>query len=324
MSDQKQKTMVITLSVISNSILVILKLLVGWLSGSISILSESVHSGIDLLASLIAFFAVKKSGKPADEKHPFGHDKIENISGFVEAMLIFIAAGWIIYEAIKKLIHPQAVEFLGMGMAVMLFSSVINIIVSKLLFNIGRKTESVAIQANACHLQMDVWTSAGVMIGLGLIWLNEALFKGIHFHWIDPVAAIIVAALIIKAAYDLTHQSIHDLLDSSLSDDEIECIRNNIVAYCSQICGFHHLRTRKAGKNRFIEFHLIVKDNMTVGVSHQLATMITEKIQEQIPSANVNIHIEPCGNMYCSDTCIKGCLLTTEERENGSVVSTLI
>ncbi|MFH1860717.1 MAG: cation diffusion facilitator family transporter, partial [bacterium] len=113
MSDQKQKIMVIILSVISNSILVILKLLVGLLSGSISILSESVHSGIDLLASVIAFFAVKNSGKPADEKHPFGHDKIENISGFVEAMLIFIAAGWIIYEAVGKLIHPQAVESLG-------------------------------------------------------------------------------------------------------------------------------------------------------------------------------------------------------------------
>ncbi|MFH1860981.1 MAG: cation diffusion facilitator family transporter, partial [bacterium] len=223
-------------------------------------------------------------------------------------------AGWIIYEAVGKLIHPQAVESLGLGMAVMLFSCVINIIISKLLFNIGRKTESMAIQADAYHLQTDIWTSAGVMAGLGLIWLSETLWQGMHFHWIDPVIAIMVAVLIIKAAYDLTHQSIHDLLDSSLSADEIEYIRTNIVACGSQICGFHHLRTRKAGKNRFIEFHLIVENNMTVEASHQLTIVITKKIQEQIPCVNVNIHIEPCGNEYCNDICIKGCLLTPEER----------
>ncbi|PIP40930.1 cation transporter [Candidatus Desantisbacteria bacterium CG_4_9_14_3_um_filter_40_11] len=315
MSEQKQKTAVIIFSVASNSILVILKLLIGWLTGSISILSEAVHSGIDLLAALIAFFAVRNSGKPADEKHPFGHDKIENISGLVEAMLIFMAAGWIIYEAVKKLIKPEPLEALGWGMAVMLFSSVINIIVSKRLFKIGRKTESMAIQADACHLQMDVWTSAGVMTGLGLIWLSEILWKGMHFHWIDPIAAIIVAVLIIKAAYDLTHQSIHDLLDSSLTADEIEHICTNIMAYCPQIHGFHRLRTRKAGKNRFIEFHLKVKRDMTVEESHHLTTIITEKIQEQIPIANVNIHIEPCRHEYCSDICIKGCLLTPEKRD---------
>ncbi|MBI4777544.1 cation transporter [Candidatus Desantisbacteria bacterium] len=315
MSDQKQKIIVAIVSVISNSILVILKLLVGWVSGSISILSESVHSGIDLLASLIAFFAVKNSGKPADEKHPFGHDKIENISGFVEAILIFMAAGWIIYEAVKKLIKPQALEFLGLGMAVMLLSCVANIIVSRLLFNIGRKTESVAIQADACHLQMDVWTSVGVMVGLGIIWLSETIWKGMHFHWIDPVFAIIVAVLIIKAAYDLTRQSIHDLLDSSLSDDEVNFIRT-IITNDSQIHGFHRLRTRKAGKNRFVEFHLIVKSDMTVEASHQLTTIITKKIQEQIPCANVNIHIEPCSDKYCSDICMEGCLIAHERAED--------
>ena len=171
MYSERRKLRVALLSVVSNITLVLLKLVTGLASGSVSILSEAVHSGSDLLASLIAFFSVKTASQPADSKHPFGHGKIENISGTVEALLIFLAAAWIIWEAIDKLVHPQPIETLGWGIGVMLASTLVNIAVSEMLFTVGRETDSVALEADAWHLRTDVYTSAGVMVSLALIWL---------------------------------------------------------------------------------------------------------------------------------------------------------
>ena len=173
----KRKASVARLSVISNTTLMLLKLAVGLAIGSVSVISEAIHSGMDLLAAIIALFAVKISGKPADQHHPFGHGKVENISGTVEALLIFLAAIWIIYEAIKKLLNPQPLEDVGWGVAVMFVSAMVNIFVSRTLFKVGKETDSVALQADAWHLHTDVYTSAGVMAGLGIIWLGSFLFR---------------------------------------------------------------------------------------------------------------------------------------------------
>ncbi|MEN6375455.1 MAG: cation diffusion facilitator family transporter [Smithella sp.] len=164
------------LSVISNSALVTMKFVVGLVIGSVSIISEAIHSGVDLLASIIALFSVKTSSKPADKNHSFGHGKIENISGTVESLLIFAAAGWIIYEAFQKISKPAPIDNLGWGIGVMLTSSVVNIIVLQRLFKIGRETNSIALQADAWHLRTDVYTSAGVMIGLVLMWCGQLFF----------------------------------------------------------------------------------------------------------------------------------------------------
>ncbi|MCE5322590.1 cation diffusion facilitator family transporter [bacterium] len=301
MDHASRKSSVALLSVVSNTILVIMKLAIGLLIGSVSVISEAIHSGVDLLAALIAFFAVKSSGQPADKEHPFGHGKIENISGTIEALLIFLAAGWIIWEAVHKLLHPQPLESVGWGVGVMLISALANMFVSHMLFKVGRQTDSVALKADAWHLRTDVYTSAGVMAGLGLIWLAEAVFPGEHFHWIDPVAAMAVALLIIRAAYELTVKSGRDLLDVSLPDDE----ERWIVDYLSQIDtvkGFHHLRTRKAGSERFVEFHLLVDPNMSVEQSHQIADEITQGIRERFIGTAVTIHIEPCDGR-CGPDC---------------------
>jgi cation diffusion facilitator family transporter len=178
------------LSVISNVALMMMKLAVGFAIGSVAIISEGIHSGMDLLAAFIALFSVKKSSQPADRSHPFGHGKVENISGTIEAVLIFLAAGWIIYEAVRKLIHPMPLKIFGWGVGVMLFSAMVNTVVSRLLFKVGKETDSVALLADAWHLRTDVYTSAGVMVSLILIWMGEAVFKGIHFDWLDPVAAL--------------------------------------------------------------------------------------------------------------------------------------
>jgi cation diffusion facilitator family transporter len=166
---QRRKTRVAWLSVASNTALVAAKVVVGLAIGSVSVLSEAIHSGMDLLAAAIALFAVRRSGVPADSDHQFGHGKAESISCLAEALLIFGAAGWIVYEAVDKLIHPRQIELASLGVAVMLLSSLVNWFVSASLFRVGRETDSQALLADAWHLRTDVYTSAGVMVGLSLV-----------------------------------------------------------------------------------------------------------------------------------------------------------
>jgi cation diffusion facilitator family transporter len=314
MDTQRLKARTAVLSVVSNTMLVVMKLIVGLLIGSVSIISEAIHSGFDLLAAVIALFSVKTSSIPADGDHPFGHGKVENISGTIEAILIFVAAIWIVVEAVKKLMHPEPIETIGWGIGVMLFSTVVNIAVSQRLFKVGRETDSIALQADAWHLRTDVYTSAGVMVSLTLIWIGQWLFPGNNFFWLDPVSAICVALLIIKAAYDLTVQSAKDLLDVHLPGVEVGWIRQCIIDHKSDIRGFHDLRTRKAGHFRFVEFHMQVDPNMSVMDSHDITKVLKKRIITQFPGTTVTIHIEPCDSI-CVDKCIEGCLLPEEKRQ---------
>ena len=287
--------------------------MVGFLSGSVSIISESIHSAVDLVAAIIAMFSVKTSSIPADRKHPFGHGKFENMSGTIEALLIFIAASWIIFEAIKKIMNPQSIEYVGWGVGVMLVSALVNVGVSKMLFKVGRETDSIALEADAWHLRTDVYTSAGVMISLALIWMGDQLFPDVELDWLDPAAAIGVALLIFKAAYDLTMRSAKDLLDVQLPVEEVAWVRRLIMEHSPVIHGFHQLRTRKAGNFRFVEFHLKVDPHMSVMDSHDITKVLKKKIGAQFPGTTVTIHIEPCDS-ECVDKCIEGCLLPEEAR----------
>jgi cation diffusion facilitator family transporter len=313
---QKRKERVAMLSVMSNSFLVVFKVIVGIAIGSVSIMSEAIHSGMDLLAAIIAMFSVKTSSVPADERHPFGHGKIENISGFVEALLIFVAAFWIIFEALKKLNSPQVMENAGWGVGVMLFSSVMNYIVSRKLFQVGKEAESIALQADAWHLRTDVYTSVGVMTALSVIWLGHRFFPDPDIHWLDPVAAIFVAVLILHAAYELTVNSIRDLMDVQLPSEEEKYIRDIIINH-PRICGFHQLRTRKAGHIRFVEFHIKVDSHMTVHDSHNITKILKQDIRKKFTDCVITIHIEPCDG-ECSDVCLSGCLLP-EDKEPRSL-----
>jgi len=293
MTKQTQKTRVALLSVASNTTLVVLKLIVGLFIGSVAVVAEAVHSGVDLVAALIAYYAVQESGKPADGDHPFGHGKVENVSGVIEALLIFVAAGWIVYEAVQKLVSVHIVEAVGWGVGVMALSVAMNTVVSSLLFKVGKATDSVALQADAWHLRTDVWTSAGVMLGLGLMWVGERAFPGVHFHWLDPVAAIVVAVLIVRAAYKLTLASGRDLLDVVLPSDEEQWIQAYLAGLEPPVHGYHGLRTRKAGSDRFVELHLLVTPEMTVVDSHAITEFVTRDIQERLPECHVTVHIEP-------------------------------
>jgi cation diffusion facilitator family transporter len=309
-----RKTSTAVLSVLSNSVLIILKVVVGVLIGSVAVLSEAIHSGVDLIAALIAFLAVRASGRAADERHPYGHGKYENISGTIEALLIFVAAIWIIYEAVRKLISPQPIDTPAWGVVVMLISAIVNSLVSRRLFKVGKATDSVALQADAWHLRTDVYTSVGVMVGLLVIWIVNLISPGIDIQWLDAAIAIVVALMILKAAWDLTRKSARDLLDVSLPEEDVRWIGEYLTGTCPQVRSFHNLRTRKAGSNRFIDFHVAVDDKMSVGEAHALGDEIVLAIKDRLPESHIHIHIEPC-DYSCKDSCVNGC--SVEDRERG-------
>ena len=313
MAFEKRKMMVALLSIFSNAFLVAGKLIVGFLIGSVSVISEAIHSGVDLLASIIAFLAVRSSGKPADDQHPYGHGKWENISGAVEALLIFVAAGWIIYESIHKLLHPADLPQAGLGVVLMLISATMNLIVSHFLFKVGEQTESMALLADGWHLRTDVYTSLGVMVGLGFIWLGGFLFKDINLLWLDPLVAMAVAVLILRAAWKLVRDSLRDLLDESLPAPEQEWISNRVRELQPAVRSYHKLRTRRSGATRFIDLHLVVDPRMTVENSHQISHQLAAEIRAHFPDSSVIAHIEPCDGR-CPKMCVDSCLLSPSER----------
>jgi len=306
MNNSRRKSRVAALSVFSNSVLVIFKLIVGLYTGAVSILSEAIHSGVDLIAALIAFFAVRAAGKPADEKHTFGHGKFENLSAAIEGLLIFVAAGWIIYESTNKLIFPEPVNNLQWGIVVMGVSSITNIIVSRKLFKIGRETDSAALLADGWHLLTDVWTSAGVAVGLAVYMLGRWYFPELNLNWIDPLIAMGVAGLIIKAAWELTSEAVTYLLDGSLPKEEEKTITSIIEQMTPQVMNFHNFKTRKAGAERFVEFHLVVNKSLSVKDAHDICDEITGRIKVNFPKTEVMIHTEPCLDEcggICKGTC---------------------
>ncbi|MCL5958205.1 MAG: cation diffusion facilitator family transporter [Chloroflexi bacterium] len=280
------KSRAAALSIASNSILIILKLVVGISIGSVSVVSEAIHSGIDLVAAVIAFFSVRISDRPPDEDHPYGHGKVENVSGSVEAALILVAAFTIVYEAGRKIVFGIEIEFVGLGIAVMLASSVVNLFVSRYLGRVARETDSVALEADACHLHTDVITSAGVLGGLVLVQITG-------WAMLDPIFAIGVAIVIARVAWDLTRKSSPGLLDSKLPEHEEQQIRSVLSDHQTSFIGFHGLRSRKAGSQRLVDLHLVVDDEVSVNQAHSLCDHLEEEIVSQLPNTDVTIHVEP-------------------------------
>jgi cation diffusion facilitator family transporter len=268
-----------------------MKLIVGLASGAVSIISEAIHSLTDLVAALMAYFSIRIAGRPADEEHPYGHEKVENISGVVEALLILVAAGFIIAESVKKLISGEGMANLELGVAVMLVSGIVNILVSRRLYKVAREEESVALEADALHLRTDVYSSLGVAGGLLAIVVLE---KAFHFAWaarLDPIVAMVIALFIAKEAWDMVGRAFGPLLDASMSEKDLEAI-NRVVAARPGLEA-HSLRTRKAGGRKHVDFHLGLPPEMTVAEAHALCDSIEAEIEAALGNTSVVIHIEP-------------------------------
>jgi len=301
------------LSVASNSVLVVAKLITGLGIGSVAVISEAIHSAVDLLAALIAWFAVTKAGRPADDGHAYGHGKIENLSAVIEALLIVGASAWIIVEAVQKLLKPTLVDNPGWGVLVMGVSAGLNLVVSRYLMRVGKQFDSIALQADAWHLRTDVLTSAGVMLALAVIWAG-ARFAGADLWWVDPVVAIAVAMLILKAAFELTWDAGGDLLDQGLPPAEQEWIRELLKGFLPRISGFHDLRTRKAGMHRFVDVHIAVEATQTVGQAHEIAEEVEQGIISRFHGSTVTVHLDPC-DLRCPPRCLSGCLMGAKRNE---------
>lgn len=288
------KTQVASMSVISNTFLTLAKVIIGVISGSVSILSEGIHSGIDLVASFIALFAVRESGKPADSRHTYGHGKIENVSGTIEAALIFVAAVMIIFEAFQKIhkIMDGGEGYVGdqsLGLVIMGFSALMNLAVSTRLMKVAKQTNSVALEADALHLRTDVFTSAGVFSGLLLIRITG-------WTILDPIIAFGVALMIIKASLDLTKEAFSPLVDVSLPENEREIIVQVLQLHAEEFVEFHKLRTRKSGAERQVDLHLVVAKYTPVVDVHELCDTIEQEINEKLQGTHILIHVEPCSS----------------------------
>ncbi len=291
------------LSVVSNTLLVALKLFVGIVTGAVSIVSEAAHSAVDLIAALVAYFAVKKSGKPPDSQHAYGHGKIENLSAAFEAVLIVLAALWIVYESVGKIKQPHAPEFLEYGLIVMALSVAVNYWVSNKLYQVARLTGSHALEADALHLRADIWTSVGVFIGLVIIKLT-------NLYWLDPLIAIAVAVIVFKAGFNMTMKSIYELTDVSLPEAEEESIRSIVYSHPAVIA-FHQLRTRRSGSFRLIDMHIVLQKDMHLDKAHEVCDEIEESIKTEFAPCDVIIHLEPCdyheGFGACPADCSENC-----------------
>jgi cation diffusion facilitator family transporter len=277
------------LSVASNSLLIALKIAAGAITGSIAIITEAAHSSIDLLASVIALVSVRKADEPPDPEHPYGHEKVENLAAAIEGMLILVGAAIIVYEATRRLVVGAHVEHLGVGIAVIGVSTVVNLGVSGYLGRRARDFGSAALAGDAAHLRADALTSLGVLAGLGLVQLTgNAVF--------DPIAALVVAAAIVFAGLRILTGSSRVLVDEAPPPEELDRIEAAIArARPPEVVGYHKLRARRAGTRRYIDLHVQFRSGTTLEDAHSLAHRLRSAIEGEIPGSEVLIHVEPEG-----------------------------
>ena len=282
-----RKTRAAAISIASNCILIALKLVAGAVTGSIAIITEAIHSGIDLMASLVAYFSVRKADEPPDESHPYGHEKVENVAAGIEGMLILVGAGIIIYEAVRRLIDQTGIENLGFGIAVIGFSMVANFAVSGYLYRQARVTDSPALEADAAHLRTDAFTSGGVLVALVLVEITGT-------EELDAITALIVAVAIVWAGIQILSRSSRVLVDEALPEPELAAVRAAIDEFGSdEVIGFHKLRARRAGSRRYVDLHVQFRSGTTLERAHELAHELQRAIRGRLRGADVLIHLEP-------------------------------
>jgi cation diffusion facilitator family transporter len=276
-----------TVSIVSNATLIALKLAAGAITGSIAIITEAVHSSIDLVASVIAWASVRKADEPADEDHPYGHEKVENVAAGIEGMLILVGAGIIIYESVRRLVDVSPVENLGVGIAVIGVSAVANLGVSTYLYRRARETDSPALEGDAAHLRTDAATSLGVLLALVLV-------KTTGVQELDAITALVVAGAIVVAGVRILSRSSRVLMDEALPPSELEAVREAVDDLgAPEVAGFHKLRARRAGSRRYVDLHVQFRDGTTLRRAHDLTHDLEAAIRARLRGADVLIHLEP-------------------------------
>jgi cation diffusion facilitator family transporter len=275
------------LSVVAALATIVLKTIAWWATGSVGLLSDALESIVNLAAALLALTMLRVAASPPDENHPYGFSKAEYFAAGIEGALIVLAAAGILASAIPRLIEPQPLDSPGLGLGLSVAASGINLAVGLLLIRIGRQHHSIALEADGHHLMTDVWTSAGVVIGVALVFVTGWLR-------LDPLVALGVAAHIVWTGLRLMRRSWRGLLDAAIPSEDTGEVTKLFAEYSKRYgVSFHALRTRQAGKRRFISFHFLVPDAWTVAQAHRLSEEIEERIRSLVPHASIFTHIEP-------------------------------
>lgn len=275
------------LSVAASVVTIVLKVGAWWLTGSVGLLSDAAESLVNLVAAIVALVALTIAERPADDDHQFGHSKAEYFSAGVEGAMIFVAAGSIIVLAVERLLNPQELEQLGIGLLVSIVASVVNGVVGMMLIRAGRQNRSVTLTADGKHLLTDVITSIGVVVGVGLVWLTG-------WSALDPIVAIGVGINILFVGGRLVRESMMGLMDATLSDEENATIEAVLDSYRrSGEVDFHELRTRESGMRRFVEFHVLVPGAWSVERAHDLVEKVETEIRDKLPDSHIASHMEP-------------------------------
>jgi cation diffusion facilitator family transporter len=287
-----------SLSVLTALGLAILKLLTGLFTGSLAVLTSAIDSLMDILMSGINLMAIKHAEQPADEQHPYGHGKFETLATIFQAFIIALSGAWIIYEAIQRLIDVSPIKQTSLGIVVMTISTIASYLISRHLRKVAKETDSSALEADSLHFSMDVYTNLALLIGLILI----AQF---NLTWLDPVMSILVASYILFESIRLLRHGMRDILDEQLPETVRKEIESLIEDHKHELFGYHNLRTRRAGSQKMIDFHLTVCKHLSVEEAHDITDYIEKKIGAHIIGTDVTIHVEPCRKHDCPgrDTC---------------------
>jgi cation diffusion facilitator family transporter len=256
------------------------------ITGSVGLLSDALESLVNLAAAIVALIALSAAARPEDEDHRYGHSKAEYFSSGFEGALIMLAAASIFYTSVQRLVSPQPIERIGLGAGISVVASVINLLVARVLFRAGRQHQSITLEADAQHLMSDVWTSAGVILGV-----SAAALTG--WQRLDPVIAIVVAISIVRTGVGILRRSLLGLLDTAIPEDLQREITRIMARHARHGVRFHALRTRQAGAWRFIDFHVLVPGNWSVQRGHDLLEEIEEEVRGAIPNSSVFTHLEP-------------------------------
>ncbi|HSM26256.1 MAG TPA: cation diffusion facilitator family transporter [Anaerolineaceae bacterium] len=257
-----------------------------WLTGSVGLLSDALESLVNLAGAIMVLSMLKIAARPADDNHSYGHSKAEYFSSGFEGSLILIAAGSIIYTAIKRLIEPQPLEQLGIGLLILLVASTVNLVVSIIMRKAGKRHNAIALTANASHLMTDVWTSVGVLVGVGAVALT-------NWQPLDSIVAILAALNILWSGFKIVRDSVYGLMDTALPQDELDLINSILDTYKSQGVEFHAVRTRQSAAIKFVTMHVLVPNEWTVKHGHELLNQIENELKERLPNANIFTHLEP-------------------------------
>jgi ferrous-iron efflux pump FieF len=295
MDNGKRKIRAARISLATAFALTGIKLAAALVTGSLAVLSSAIDSLLDIVMSSANYLGIHQAELPPDTKHPFGHGKFETLATIFQALMISLSGLWILYESIQRLTSGTRLERIGEGMTVLVISSLVSWKIARYLKKTGKETDSYALQADSLHFSMDIYTNAALVVGLGLVlWLDSP--------WIDPLLSLLVGCYILFEAFRLVRRGMGDILDEQLPASIRKEITEIIALHEAQLIGYHRLRTRRAGSQKMVDFHLTVCKHFSVEEAHKIVDHLEHRIKDKIPGCDVTIHIDPCSHPDCHES----------------------